>query len=34
MKDAVNGLEITDDLKSELWEYLELAANSMINQPE
>jgi hemoglobin len=34
MKDAVNGLEIADDLKSELWEYLELAANSMINQPE
>ena len=33
MKDAVNGLEIADDLKAELWNYLELAANSMVNQP-
>ena len=34
MKDAVNGLEITDDLKAELWNYMELAANSMVNQPD
>jgi hemoglobin len=33
MKDAVNGLEVADDLKAELWNYLELAANSMVNQP-
>jgi hemoglobin len=34
MKDAVNGLEINDDLKAELWNYMELAANSMVNQPD
>jgi len=34
MKDAVNGLEISDDLKAELWEYLEAAAAAMINAPE
>ena len=34
MKDAVNGLEISDDLKAELWNYMELAANSMVNQPD
>ena len=34
MKDAVNGLEINDDLKSELWEYLEAAAAAMINAAE
>jgi len=34
MKDAVNGLEISDDLKAELWSYLEMAANSMVNQPD
>jgi hemoglobin len=34
MKDAVNGLEIADDLKAELWSYLEMAANSMVNQPD
>ena len=33
MKDAVNGLEVADDLKAQLWNYLELAANSMVNQP-
>jgi hemoglobin len=31
MKDAVNGLEIDDDLKAELWQYLEGAAAAMIN---
>jgi hemoglobin len=34
MKDAVNGLEIADDLKAELWSYMEIAANSMVNQPD
>ena len=34
MKDAVNGLEIGDDLKSELWQYLEAAAAAMINAAE
>ena len=34
MKDAVNGLEIADDLKAELWNYMEMAANSMVNQPD
>ena len=34
MKDAVNGLEIADDLKSELWQYLEAAAAAMINAAE
>ena len=33
MKDAVNGLEVADELKAELWNYMELAANSMVNQP-
>lgn len=34
MKDAVNGLEIADDLKAGLWNYMEMAANSMVNQPD
>jgi hemoglobin len=34
MKDAVNGLEIADNLKAELWSYMEMAANSMVNQPD
>jgi len=34
MKDAVNALEISDDLKAELWQYLEAAAAAMINQAE
>ncbi len=34
MKDAVNGLEIADELKSELWQYLEQTAAAMINAGE
>jgi hemoglobin len=34
MKDAVNALEIGDELKRELWEYLEGAAAAMINAAE
>jgi hemoglobin len=33
MKSAVDGIEIRDDLKEELWNYLVMAANSMVNQP-
>jgi hemoglobin len=31
MKDAVDALEIAEDLKAELWQYLESAAAAMIN---
>ena len=31
MKDAVDGLELADDLRDELWQYLEAAAAGMIN---
>jgi len=31
MKDAVDGLQLTDDLRDELWQYLEAAAGAMIN---
>ena len=34
MKDAVDGLELTDDLRDELWQYLVAAAAAMINQPD
>jgi hemoglobin len=33
MKSAVDELEIREDLKSELWNYLEMAADAMVNQP-
>ena len=33
MKSAVDELEMTTDLKDELWNYLVMAANSMVNQP-
>ncbi|MFM8234924.1 MAG: globin [Actinomycetota bacterium] len=33
MKSAVDELEMRDDLKEELWSYLVMAANSMVNQP-
>jgi hemoglobin len=33
MRQAVDGLEINTELKTELWNYLEIAANSMVNQP-
>jgi hemoglobin len=33
MKSAVDGIEMRDDLKEELWNYLVMAANSMVNQP-
>jgi hemoglobin len=33
MKSAVDELEMRDDLREELWSYLVVAANSMVNQP-
>ena len=34
MRTAINGVEISETLKKELWSYCEMAANSMINQPD
>lgn len=33
MKSAVDELNMNEELKSELWSYLEMAAHSMVNQP-
>jgi len=33
MQSAVNELEMRPDLKEELWNYLVMAASSMVNQP-
>ena len=34
MHTAVDGVEIDPALKAELWGYLEMAANSLVNQPD
>lgn len=34
MRDAVNGLEVEEGLKNELWDYLVMAAGSLVNQPD
>ncbi len=34
MHQAVNGIAIDAALKAELWIYLEMAANSLVNQPD
>jgi hemoglobin len=34
MRTAVNGVEIKDELKEQLWDYLEMAADAMVNQPD
>ncbi len=34
MHQAVNGVEMDAALKAELWIYLEMAANSLVNQPD
>ena len=34
MKTAVDGIEIKEELKEQLWDYLELAADAMVNQPD
>jgi len=31
---VVGGLEMDADLRAQLWSYLEMAANSMVNQPD
>ena len=33
MRSAVDELQLSHDLKTELWNYLEMAANAMVNQP-
>ena len=33
MKSAVDELEMKPELKEQLWDYLLMAANSMVNQP-
>jgi hemoglobin len=34
MRTAIDGVEIKDELKTELWSYCEMAANAMVNQPD
>jgi hemoglobin len=34
MREAVADLKIREDLKTQLWEYFEMAAHAMINQPD
>jgi hemoglobin len=34
MRSAVDGVEIKEDLKEQLWDYLEMAADAMVNQPD
>jgi hemoglobin len=34
MRTAINGVEINEELKTQLWSYCEMAANSMVNQPD
>ena len=34
MQKAVNGVEMDAALRAELWDYLEMAANSLVNQPD
>jgi hemoglobin len=34
MHKAVDGVDIDPALKGELWSYLEMAANSLVNQPD
>jgi truncated hemoglobin YjbI len=33
MREAVDDLTMREDLRVELWDYLEMAANAMVNQP-
>ena len=34
MHSVVDGMEIEPELRAELWSYLEMAANAMVNQPD
>jgi truncated hemoglobin YjbI len=34
MREAVADLKISEDLKRQLWQYFEMAADAMVNQPD
>jgi hemoglobin len=34
MHNAVLGLRLEKDLENEMWDYIEMAANSLVNQPD
>ena len=34
MREAVADLKINEDLKIQLWQYFEMAADAMVNQPD
>ena len=34
MRIVVDGMQMDSDLRAQLWSYLEMAANSMVNQPD
>jgi hemoglobin len=34
MRQAVDGVQLESTLKDQLWSYLEMAANSLVNQPD
>ena len=34
MREAVADLKISEELKSRLWQYFEMAADAMVNQPD
>jgi hemoglobin len=34
MRAVVDGMEIESELREQLWSYLEMAANAMVNQPD
>ena len=34
MHTVIDGMDIKPELRAELWSYLEMAANSMVNQPD
>jgi hemoglobin len=34
MKTAIDGVEIKEELIEQLWDYLEMAADAMVNQPD
>lgn len=34
MRNAIHGLSLPDDLENQMLEYMEMAANSLVNQPD
>ena len=34
MRQVIDGIEMDSTLRAQLWNYLEMAANSMVNQPD